>query len=335
MRSPLSLRHLAGCWAVIAVAALVLLTGNRGMAQDEVPEPEPTVIAPLADLSLVLAGARAGGRLVVVGARGHILLSDDNGGQWRQVPAPTQAQLTGVAFATPEVGWAVGHDAAILKTADAGETWTIQHWAPDWQQPLMDIVAIDADTAIAVGAYGLYMETEDGGATWIDRYVTEDDFHFNAIEPLPDGGFMMAGEFGGIYRTLPEPGPDGLLEWEALVSPYAGSFFGAQVVDQTTWLVYGIQGNLFRTEDGGEIWQSVPTGTTAGLTAGAINPSGAVVVVGLGGTVLTSTDAGASFDLTQRRNREALAGLVFAANGTLVLLGEAGAIAVEPASVAN
>ena len=335
MHTPSSLRRLAGRLAVTTVAALVLLTGARGMAQDEVPEPEPTVTAPLADRSLVLAGARAGGRLVVVGSRGHILLSDDNGGAWRQIPSPTQAQVTGVAVATPEVGWAVGHDAAILKTADAGETWTIQHWAPDWQQPLMDIVAIDADTAIAVGAYGLYMETDDGGATWIDRYVTEDDFHFNAIEPLPDGGFMMAGEFGGIYRTLPEPGPDGLLEWEALVSPYAGSFFGAQVVDQATWLVYGIQGNLFRTEDGGEIWQPVPTGTTAGLTAGAINPSGAVVVVGLGGTVLTSTDAGASFDLTQRRNREALAGLVFAANGTLVLLGEIGAIAVEPASGAN
>ena len=335
MHIPGRLRRFASRLALATVAAAVLATGASGLAQDEIAEPEPTVLAPLADRSLVLAGARAGDRLVVVGARGHILVSDDNGETWRQVPAPTQAQLAGVAFATPEIGWAVGHDAAILKTADGGDTWTIQHWAPDWQQPLMDIVAIDADTAIAVGAYGLYMETDDGGTTWIDRYVTEDDFHFNAIEPLPDGGFMMAGEFGGIYRTLPDPDADGMLAWEVLTSPYSGSFFGALVIDQATWLVYGIQGNAFRTDDGGDTWQPVSTGTTAGLTAGAVDPSGAAVVVGLGGTVLTSTDAGDSFDLVQRRNREALAGLVFAANGTLVLLGDTGTIAVEPASVAN
>src|SRR5690349_8937389 len=47
--------------------------------------------ARLAAKSLLLDVARAGSRLVAVGDRGHVLLSDDEGGTWRQVIVPTRA----------------------------------------------------------------------------------------------------------------------------------------------------------------------------------------------------------------------------------------------------
>jgi len=84
---------------------------------------QPAEIAPLAATSLLLDLAQAGDRLVAVGERGHVLLSDDEGVTWRQAKSvPTRAMLTAVYFADGEYGWAVGHDETILNTVDGGET---------------------------------------------------------------------------------------------------------------------------------------------------------------------------------------------------------------------
>ena len=91
--------------------------------------------ARLAAHSLLIAIAAAGERLVAVGDRGIIVWSDDRGASWTQAAAvPTQALLTGVCFADAQHGVAVGHDEAILITADAGRTWQLTHYAPQAQR---------------------------------------------------------------------------------------------------------------------------------------------------------------------------------------------------------
>ncbi len=303
----------------MTVATLVMLaavTGYFGPAAGQ----DASVEAPLAPRSLLLDVARAGDRLVAVGERGHILLSDDSGVTWRQAPVPSRATLTAVSFVDPMRGWAVGHDAMVLHTGDGGESWSEQYADPDFETPLMDVRFADAGTGFAVGAYGLFLETIDGGRNWGQRWVTEDDFHFNAIlHPAPEQWFM-AGEAGGLYRS-----DDGGLEWQVLDPPYQGSFFGALDLGADDLLVFGLQGNLFRSGDGGESWQQIDTGTTAALVAGAELADGRIVVVGLSGTVLVSDDRGASVRLSRRSDRSALAGVVEAPDGTLVLVGEAGA----------
>ena len=81
---------------------------------------------PLASKSLLLDIVAAEGRLIAVGERGHILLSDDTGTSWRQAQVSTRQMLTAVHFPSPSRGWAVGHDGMILATEDAGENWLVQ-----------------------------------------------------------------------------------------------------------------------------------------------------------------------------------------------------------------
>ena len=81
----------------------------------------------------------AGSRLVVVGERGHVLLSDDNGASWAQASVPVRVLLTAVHMRGERTGWAVGHDATILRTRDDGETWTPVHRAPEEELPLLDV----------------------------------------------------------------------------------------------------------------------------------------------------------------------------------------------------
>ena len=143
-----------------------------GVARSEAAEPAVLLSerAPLAYRSLLIGIASAGERFVAVGERGHVLLSDDKGRTWVQADlVPTQALLTGVCFMDARRGIAVGHDEVILATQDAGRTWQRTHYAPQAQQPLLDVACNPGGHAIAVGAYSAYLVSEDGGASWTER----------------------------------------------------------------------------------------------------------------------------------------------------------------------
>ena len=96
---------------------------------------QPAVHARLAPKSLLLDGASAGSRLVVVGERGHVLVSPDGGASWKQARVPVRALLTAVHMHDARIGWAVGHDAVILRTEDGGMTWSVAHHAPKEERP--------------------------------------------------------------------------------------------------------------------------------------------------------------------------------------------------------
>ena len=91
----------------------------------------------------------------MVGERGHILISDDDGASWTQAKVPTRVLLTAVHMHDERTGWAVGHDAVILRTGDGGETWTMVHQAPDEELPLLDVWFRDERTGFAVGGLRL------------------------------------------------------------------------------------------------------------------------------------------------------------------------------------
>jgi len=102
---------------------------------------------------------------------------------WEQRPAPTRATLTAVHLHDGELGWAVGHDAVILRTRDGGESWERVHHAPQEERPFLDVWFTDEQHGFAIGAYGFFLVTDDGGETWATRQIggandaAEDDFY--------------------------------------------------------------------------------------------------------------------------------------------------------------
>src|SRR6187399_939743 len=155
--------------ALVATLAAVGIASSVSNAQLDPNDSanKPAEIEPLAAGSLLLDLAVAGVRLVAVGERGHVLISDDQGASWRQAKSvPTRVMLTAVFFIDAQYGWAVGHDETILNTVDGGENWTRSHFAPEAQQPLLDLWFANRVSGIAVGAYGAYFTTNDGGRHW-------------------------------------------------------------------------------------------------------------------------------------------------------------------------
>jgi photosystem II stability/assembly factor-like uncharacterized protein len=287
---------------------------------DTLGQDGPAELAPLAAQSLLLSIAPAGDqRLVVCGERGHILLSDDQGSTWCQVPVPTRATLNAVHFADARHGFAVGHLGTILRTTDAGESWQKLDSGLPRDAVLLDVLSLSPNDAIAVGAYGLYLRTRDAGATWTREEPQSEQYHFNRIVRAPDGAFFLVGEAGTILRSL-----DGGASWEPVPAPYEGSFFGLVPLVDGQLLVHGLRGRAFRSTNGGAGWQPVATPVPTLLMQGLRLRSGLVVLAGQSGNFFVSRDQGQTFDLWRPGGSEGVAALFETADGTLLAAGEKG-----------
>lgn len=322
----------------LTLSALLLLSGIYSFSAMAQPKTEVrslyAIESAAASSGLLLDIVRAGERLVVVGDRGHILYSEDNGQHWLQARVPTQQLLTAVYFVDDSYGWAVGHDALILATRDGGVSWTRQYDNLEQESPLLDIWFKDRKQGYAVGAYGQFLETHNGGQDWqrIDeRLDNEDGYHLNAINAITDAGIVIVGEAGVIFRST-----DWGRSWETLESPYAGSLFGIIALQQPNHLVvYGLRGHVYRSQDFGETWQDIKVATDNGylqfgLAGSSHLPEGDLVIVGHGGSILRSSDGGVSFSIENRADRASLAGVVAGAQGGLILVGQYGVQHTEP-----
>ncbi|MBL1260571.1 MAG: hypothetical protein COB33_008575 [Thiotrichaceae bacterium] len=278
----------------------------------------------LAVHSLLLDGAQQTGLMVAVGERGHILYSHDEGHNWLQASVPTQVLLTGVHLHDAQLGWAVGHDATILRTQDGAKTWQRVYRDIDEQAPLLDIWFSSAQHGIAIGAYGLLLTTQDGGDSWQRNMISdseEDDFHLNHITATHDGALIIAAEAGMVYRS-----DDNGKQWRTLPSPYHGSFFGSLPVSEPSLFLFGLRGHLFFSSNHGEQWQVIQTHTTAMLTAGLKGSDGRCYISGLSGVLLIAPHCNKDeIELKQLPGRSGVSALL-QGDDAIILIGESGII---------
>lgn len=301
--------------------------------------PQSSFQAPLADKSLLLDISQIGQtqRLIAVGERGHILVSED-GQNWQQKKVPVTATLTAV-FALDNHIWAVGHDAVILFSDDAGESWQIQNFEPKLQKPLMDVLFFDDRHGIAVGAYGLFYRTEDGGSSWskkahisllnemdveyleslkeedINLYESEMEAilpHLNRVSVAGDK-LLLAGEAGTLAIS-----EDKGRSWQRMDVDYYGSFFDIQQLADGRILAAGLRGNLFEYID--EQWQEIETGISSTLNSIVSVPGKAPLIVANKGYYLWLEEP---LRAEQTEDEEALInGVLF--NDKLLVVTEAG-----------
>ncbi|MEM6901603.1 MAG: YCF48-related protein [Pseudomonadota bacterium] len=302
------------------------------LADEPVLDPPPvgSLIAPLANEStaidaLVVRDDADRQIVVAVGDRGHVLRSRDLGKSWEQSQSPVSTLIGTIDQAPSGRLLAAGHDAVIMISEDKGLSWDITFRQPEWEQPILDLRMLDDQRGFAIGAYGLYLETQDGGDSWEQRYVFEGDSHLYDSIRLPDDTLIIVGEFGTILRSR-----DMGENWEELTSPYGGTFFGmlappADAVGEPI-LAFGLQGNVFASNDQGDSWRQIETNIGNGLYGGVWATGRPPVLIGHGGMLLFDDDAGPGFDWRPvvRSARKPLAGGLMLPDDTLLIFGETG-----------
>lgn len=313
----------------------------------------PTAKAPRA---VLLGLARAGERLVAVGERGIVLLSDDAGINWRQAKVPVSVSLTAVQFVDAEQGWAVGHLGVVLHSRDGGETWEKQldgeraialamqvaerdadepggasqltqarHMLADGpDKPFLDLYFIDRLHGYVVGAYNQIYRTDDGGRSWQPWMRHVDNPQGLNLYGVRGVGkdLLLAGERGLLLRSS-----DGGQAFHALNSPYEGSFFGLLGTRDGALIAYGLRGNAWWSDDRGNSWRRLETAIESTLAAALELRDGSLLLASQGGEFLFSHDQGRSFDKRQSRSGGTVAAVQQAVDGSLASVGLSGVAA--------
>ena len=212
---------------------------------------------------------------------------------------PVSVDLTAVHFASPQRGWAVGHDGsdpeqrrrrrALARQLDGRQVATliVEHYGkraaegnvelkavlneaqrmlaegPDL--PFLDVWFEDERNGYAIGAFNLIFTTSDGGATWLVgvRPCREPKgYHLYAMRGH-GSELYVAGELGLLLRLDRTS-----QRFTAVPTPYKGTWFGLLVKPDLV-IAHGLRGNAWRSRDSGKTWQQVRTPVQTGLTASA------------------------------------------------------------------
>lgn len=291
--------------ALVATASAAATAAAVGDAAER-----PAVASREVARAVLIGAAQAGPRVVAVGERGLIALSDD-GRRWTQASAPASVTLTAVRFADERHGVAVGHAGTVLATADGGSTWTrrldgrrIAQLALDTaraagdphalkeaerlvadgaDKPLLDVLMFDAKRWVVVGAYGLAFATQDGGEHWVSWMARLDNpkaLHLYALRRHGDS-VLMAGEQGLVLLS-----DDGGRSFRRIETPYKGSFFSAEFTGPGEIVLAGLRGNAWRSTDGGASWAAITSPMPVSITATALAADGTLLAANQAGFVM-------------------------------------------------
>jgi photosystem II stability/assembly factor-like uncharacterized protein len=296
----------SGMAAALLVANAAFAAVPVGAALDR---PAQSVHAP--ERQVLLAAAQAGSRWIAVGERGVIVVSDDGGRRWTQVPAPVSVTLTAVRFADQRHGYATGHGGSVLVTEDGGQHWQrrldgrriaellmadaqargdaaaqkaaeqLRADGPD--KPLLDVMPLGPQRVLVVGAYGLALASEDGGKTWTSWSTRLDNpkgLHLYALRQR-GSRIVIAGEQGLAFKS-----EDGGLSFQRLTTPYKGSFFTLELPDDREIVLAGLRGNVWRSVDGGSDWQRLAVPMPASVVASQLAADGTLLLASQAGFVL-------------------------------------------------
>jgi photosystem II stability/assembly factor-like uncharacterized protein len=306
----LSISHMSKAAAVLAIGSLLnALPVSAAPIGDALDRAAVIVRSP--ERTVLLGAAQAGSRTVAVGERGIVVFSDDGGRSWLQSATPTSVTLTTVRFADAQRGWAIGHGAVVLATEDGGKTWArrldgrrvpqivleaarasgdakavqdaerLQTDGPD--KPLLDLLVIDAQRLLAVGAYGIALGSEDGGktwASWMPRLPNPKGLHIYTAR-LRGKTLLLAGEQGLVMQSI-----DGGINFRRVETPYKGSFFTAELPSDQVIVLAGLRGTVLRSADSGANWSPLTTPMPVSITASALTSDGRVLAANQAGFVM-------------------------------------------------
>jgi photosystem II stability/assembly factor-like uncharacterized protein len=257
-------------------------------------------------------------------AKSTILKTTDGGENWIAQRSGTTSPLRAVTFTDKENGWVVGgtqFTPLILRTRNGGDDWTAQTFGNGGFISLYSVSFFDKTTGWAVGSNGKMLATTDGGDNWVSQSPGTRG-GIGEIQMVDnDIGFAVGGEgFDGIVLSTTNGG--------AMWTPQllGLSLLSLSFVDDSRGWVSGAYGAIWNTMDGGASWRPQNSGTSNALasiqfrTAPSQLPDVPDVpaligwAAGEGGTILKSTNGGATWIAQNSGVTDSFASIRFAAN---------------------
>lgn len=203
-------------------------------------------------------GTRSDGTAVILytGNSGITWEVQGDGSRWNGHDA-TDISAVDERTAWVALGSSSSEGGMILHTSNGGSTWSVQGLPQAVPEGIKAIKGISRDEAWAVGLGGPVFHTTNGGAAW--RIVPTPGIVFRQVNRMDVRGNDLwiadygSGENGMIHS------PDRGQTWRREHLPGVGVNHGpmtASIVNaQVAWASVNLQGELYRTLDGGRTWR--------------------------------------------------------------------------------
>lgn len=135
--------------------------------------------------------------IYLVSNLGRIYKSEDRGVSWevKEDANITATQYNAIAFANPQVGYAVGDNGLVVKTVDGGKNWG-QAASAAGADELFSVAVLSRTRVWVGGSNGEMYYTQDGGENWSLRLVGDLTAPVNDQAWVNDySGYIANGEY--------------------------------------------------------------------------------------------------------------------------------------------
>ena len=270
----------------------------------------PAIQAPKAAKALSLNATSQGSNVLMVGERGIILkrdvaagdvaqgVKDNEGKLWIQAKVPVSVNLTGVQFVNDSLAFVVGHDGVVLKSTDAGASWTKVF---DGNKANEQVVAAAKkkmdDMQSRFDAASPAEQDKMSEALEAATFAFEDaeaGARFGPARPMLDVWFKdentgwVVGSYGQIFETK-DSGATWTLIANRLDNPDFRHYNGLYGDETGLMLISGEAGRVYISNDFGATWTRSDTGYNGHFYGTAVlrNDEGQPIVFayGFGGNV--------------------------------------------------
>jgi len=197
----------------------------------------------------------------VCGGHGIIYHGVDNGTDWKweAQDSGTKDLLIDGTFINTQKGWVAGQLGTVLHTEDGGKTWVKQNTGTD--KHLFNACFVDEQNGWAAGDGNAIIHTTDGGKTWV-KQAEESDKILNDIRFIDKDNGWVVGELGIILNTT-----DGGKTWNSIMPKFFERKTMEEEFENPRPALFGIA-----FTDKNNVW-----------------------LCGIDGTVIKTTDAGATW----------------------------------------
>ncbi len=192
--------------------------------------------------------------------------------------------------------YTVDYEGIIIKTTDGGETWETIYPLSGTVHSFTRIEFVTTLKGFVVGWGNTFMMTEDGGETWDDVVAGTDVYYYSGLNFYDENnGFAMALNLSnGLDSYITDDGGD---TWFPGENTSNMAEFASAYADETTLFTVGKDQVISKSEDGGENWSVINTGTQGFYNFEVFfKDIDNGIVSSEDGTLLTTHDSGVTWD---------------------------------------
>ena len=224
-----------------------------------------------------------------VGANGTIRRTTNGGINWFPQISGTSSTLYSVHFVNANTGTIVGSGGIIRRTINGGINWFPQMGGTS--NTLYSVYFINANIGTIVGAGGVIRRTTNGGVNWFSQ-LSGTTNNLNSVYFINANTGTTVGRYGTVRKTT-----NGGINWFSQSVPTTTyELTSVYFLNASTGIItksnYDYTRSIYRTTNGGIIWNEIYTGSVHTLRAVDFPSSSSGYLIGDEGDIFKSSDGG-------------------------------------------